>query len=149
MGVIVQRWNVLPAGHGLCLRGQNHNYDWQRWPSDRAGCPEATKAMAQCACTSRYAAVASGSHRDQIQRQGSAGDQYHGQLQGKDSQGRLTMNFGPINKDGGERRLNVIVTRAKEKTVLVTSIKASDFNLNDLNSEGVRHLYHYLDYAER
>ena len=68
---------------------------------------------------------------------------------GKDSQGRLTMNFGPINKDGGERRLNVIVTRAKEKTVLVTSIKAADFNLNDLNSEGVRHLYHYLDYAER
>ncbi len=68
---------------------------------------------------------------------------------GKDSQGRFTMNFGPINKDGGERRLNVIVTRAKEKIVLVTSIKASDFNLNDLNSEGVRHLYHYLDYAER
>jgi superfamily I DNA and/or RNA helicase/very-short-patch-repair endonuclease len=68
---------------------------------------------------------------------------------GKDSQGRFTMNFGPINKEGGERRLNVIVTRAKEKTVLVTSIKASDFNLNDLNSVGVRHLYHYLDYAER
>lgn len=68
---------------------------------------------------------------------------------GKDSQGRFTMNFGPINKDGGERRLNVIVTRAKEKIVLVTSIKAADFNLDGINTEGVRHLYHYLDYAER
>ena len=68
---------------------------------------------------------------------------------GKDTQGRFTMNFGPINKDGGERRLNVIVTRAKEKVVLVASIKAADFDLNNINSEGVRHLYHYLDYAER
>jgi superfamily I DNA and/or RNA helicase len=68
---------------------------------------------------------------------------------GKDSQGRFTMNFGPINKDGGERRLNVIVTRAKEKIVLVASIKATDFDLNSINTEGVRHLYHYLDYAER
>ncbi len=68
---------------------------------------------------------------------------------GRDPQGRFTMNFGPINKDGGEKRLNVIVTRAKEKLILVSSIKASDFDLNSLNSEGVRHLYHYLDYAER
>ena len=68
---------------------------------------------------------------------------------GRDPQGRFTMNFGPINKDGGEKRLNVIVTRAKEKLILVSSIKASDFDLNNLNTEGVRHLYHYLDYAER
>lgn len=68
---------------------------------------------------------------------------------GKDTQGRFTMNFGPINKDGGERRLNVIVTRAKEKIILVSSIKAADFDLNNINTEGVRHLYHYLDYAER
>ena len=68
---------------------------------------------------------------------------------GRDHQGRFTMNFGPINKEGGEKRLNVIVTRAKEKLILVSSIKASDFDLNNLNTEGVRHLYHYLDYAER
>jgi len=68
---------------------------------------------------------------------------------GKDANNRFTMNFGPINKDGGERRLNVIVTRAKEKIILVSSIKAADFNLDSINSEGVRHLYHYLDYAER
>ncbi|MEI8349821.1 MAG: DUF3320 domain-containing protein [Candidatus Omnitrophota bacterium] len=68
---------------------------------------------------------------------------------GRDSQGRFTMNFGPINKDGGEKRLNVIVTRAKEKLILVSSIKASDFDLSNLNTEGVRHLYRYLDYAER
>ena len=68
---------------------------------------------------------------------------------GRDSQGRFTMNFGPINKEGGERRLNVVVTRAKEKLILVSSIKASDFKLGELNSAGIRHLYHYLDYAER
>ncbi|MFA5350203.1 MAG: DUF3320 domain-containing protein [Candidatus Omnitrophota bacterium] len=68
---------------------------------------------------------------------------------GRDSAGKLSMNFGPINKEGGERRLNVIVTRSKEKLILVSSLRASDFDLANLNTEGVRHLYHYLDYAER
>ena len=43
---------------------------------------------------------------------------------GYDQQGQMTMNFGPLNKPGGERRLNVAVTRAREKVVLITSIKA-------------------------
>lgn len=68
---------------------------------------------------------------------------------GRDASGKLTMNFGPINKEGGERCLNVIITRAKEKLILVSSLRASDFDLGNLNTEGVRHLYHYLDYAER
>jgi len=59
------------------------------------------------------------------------------------------MNFGPLNKPGGERRLNVAVTRAREKVLLVTSIKASDIDLSATSSEGVLTLYHYLDYAER
>jgi hypothetical protein len=66
---------------------------------------------------------------------------------GYDQQGQMTMNFGPLNKPGGERRLNVAVTRAREKVVLVTSIKASDFNLNATSAAGVSALHDYLNYA--
>ena len=68
---------------------------------------------------------------------------------GKDKFGRLTMNFGPINGSGGERRLNVAVTRARKKVIVVSSIRASDFDLGEINREGVRVLQRYLDFAER
>ncbi|MCX6641948.1 MAG: DUF4011 domain-containing protein, partial [Candidatus Bathyarchaeota archaeon] len=60
----------------------------------------------------------------------------------------LTMNFGPLNKEGGERRLNVAITRAREKVILVTSIKSSDINLDSTHSKGARQLHDYLAYAE-
>ncbi|MCW4007003.1 MAG: DUF3320 domain-containing protein [Candidatus Bathyarchaeota archaeon] len=68
---------------------------------------------------------------------------------GKDQQGTITMNFGPLNKPGGERRLNVAVTRAREKTVLVTSIKASDIDTRATRAAGVATLHDYLEYAEK
>src|SRR5262249_38284437 len=68
---------------------------------------------------------------------------------GRDAQGRLTMNFGPLNREGGERRLNVAVTRAREKLLVVSSIRAQDFDLNATRAAGVLHLRGYLDYAER
>ncbi|MBY9013951.1 MAG: DUF3320 domain-containing protein, partial [Candidatus Lokiarchaeota archaeon] len=68
---------------------------------------------------------------------------------GRDFKDRITMNFGPLNKPGGERRLNVAVTRAREKMILVTSIRANDIILSDSSPEGVRTLYQYLNYAER
>jgi hypothetical protein len=68
---------------------------------------------------------------------------------GRDQQGLITMNFGPLNKPGGERRLNVAVTRAREKTILVSSIKSSDMDLEATKAAGVRSLYHYLEYAEK
>ena len=68
---------------------------------------------------------------------------------GKDATGLMTMNFGPLNKPGGERRLNVAVTRAREKTIMVTSIKASDIDLDSTKASGVAILHHYLDYAEK
>lgn len=68
---------------------------------------------------------------------------------GKDKFGRLTMNFGPLNSTGGERRLNVAVTRARKKVVVVSSIRSSDFDLRENNKEGVRVLQKYLDFAER
>ena len=68
---------------------------------------------------------------------------------GYDKQGLITMNFGPVNKAGGERRLNVAVTRARERTILVASIKASDIDVESVSSEGIVILRYYLEYAEK
>ncbi len=66
---------------------------------------------------------------------------------GFDQQGQMTMNFGPLNKPGGERRLNVAVTRAREKVVLITSIHSSDID-KEAKALGIQTLRTYLDYAE-
>jgi very-short-patch-repair endonuclease len=68
---------------------------------------------------------------------------------GRDLQGQMTMNFGPLNKLGGERRLNVAITRAKQKVILVASIKASDIDLKTAGAAGVLALKSYLEYAEK
>jgi very-short-patch-repair endonuclease len=68
---------------------------------------------------------------------------------GKGRDGRLTMNFGPLNGDGGEKRLNVAVTRARRSVILVSSIRAGDMDLSATSRPGVLALHRYLDYAER
>lgn len=65
-----------------------------------------------------------------------------------DVNGRFIHNFGPLNREGGERRLNVAVTRAKYNVQLVTSIHYTDINLDNTKSEGVRLLRSYLEYAQ-
>lgn len=66
----------------------------------------------------------------------------------KDSQGRLLLNFGPLNREGGERRLNVAVTRAKYNVQLVSSMHYTDIDLSRTKSVGARLLREYLDFAE-
>ena len=69
---------------------------------------------------------------------------------GKDVSGKLDMRmFGPLTRAGGERRLNVAVTRAREKVVLVSSIRAADLDLSTTRAPGVLALHRYLEYAER
>ena len=68
---------------------------------------------------------------------------------GKDAEGRLILNFGPLGQEKGERRLNVAITRAKWKTVLVSSIRSGDIDTARTNSVGTLRLRDYLDYAER
>ena len=67
---------------------------------------------------------------------------------GRDPQGRFLMNFGPLSRDGGQRRLNVAITRAREKVEVVSSVRASDFQLADGASAGARMLRDYIAYAE-
>lgn len=66
----------------------------------------------------------------------------------RDANGRFIHNFGPLNREGGERRLNVAVTRAKYNVQLVASIHYTDINLDNTKSEGVRLLRSYLEYAQ-
>src|SRR3989344_2208130 len=67
---------------------------------------------------------------------------------GKDSTGKLSYNFGPLNKEGGYKRLNVAITRARFKTVVLASITPEELDEDKINVDGVRHLKHYLDYAK-
>lgn len=59
----------------------------------------------------------------------------------------MTMNFGPLGKQGGERRLNVAITRSRKNIKLVSSILPSDIDLNRTESEGVRMLRSYIEFA--
>lgn len=66
---------------------------------------------------------------------------------GKDKNGAMYMNFGPVGHNGGERRLNVAITRAKFNIKLVGSILPSDIDINRAKSEGARMLRSYIEYA--
>ncbi|PVC84821.1 DUF3320 domain-containing protein [Streptomyces sp. CS090A] len=65
---------------------------------------------------------------------------------GPDEHGKLGLNFGPINKNGGWRRLNVAVTRARYRMEVVASFRGT--SLADSPNESVQHLKRYLEYAE-
>lgn len=67
----------------------------------------------------------------------------------KDETGKMYMNFGPLNRVGGERRLNVAVTRAKHNVKLVSSILPTDIDLDRTNAEGVKLLRSYLEFAQQ
>ncbi|GAA2363303.1 hypothetical protein GCM10010170_060080 [Dactylosporangium salmoneum] len=67
---------------------------------------------------------------------------------GKNSAGRLLYRFGPLLLPGGERRLNVAVTRARRRMTLVSSFTAADMDPARTTSDGVRLLRAYLEYAE-
>ena len=55
---------------------------------------------------------------------------------GRDALGKLAMNLGLLNNVGGSERLNVAVTRAREKVVLVSSIRGADLDLSRTNAGG-------------
>jgi len=67
---------------------------------------------------------------------------------GKNSNGTLPYRFGPLLVEGGERRLNVSVTRAKNRLTLVSSFSSSDMAPDRSAAEGVRLLRLYLQYVE-
>ena len=68
---------------------------------------------------------------------------------GRDHAGGLSMNFGPINADGGWRRLNVLVTRAKWECVLVSSLRYQDLSGVNPNNRGAVSLRAFHEFAEK
>lgn len=62
--------------------------------------------------------------------------------------GRMSMQFGSLNAAGGENRLNVAVTRAREKIILVTSIWPEQLKVDKIRNEGPKLLRKYLQYAQ-
>src|SRR5690606_35233757 len=59
---------------------------------------------------------------------------------GPDTSGRISMNFGPLNRDGGERRLNVAITRAKHEVIVFSGLRGDQIDLTRTRSRGVHDL---------
>ncbi|MDR1906175.1 MAG: DUF3320 domain-containing protein, partial [Clostridiales bacterium] len=68
---------------------------------------------------------------------------------GPDKNGKLTLNFGPINQANGWRRLNVAVTRARSEMVVYSSMTSGMIDLSKTNSKGVSNLKAFLEYADK
>lgn len=68
---------------------------------------------------------------------------------GPDLHGAVSMNFGPMNRIGGERRLNVAITRARHELRVFSSLKAEQMDLARTQAVGVRDLKLFLEFAER
>lgn len=66
---------------------------------------------------------------------------------GRDKDGRMTMNFGPLNQDGGWRRLNVAVSRSRCGMEVFSTIGPEDMNVGSATPRGVADLRAFLAYA--
>ena len=67
---------------------------------------------------------------------------------GADKNGRVSMNFGPLNNAGGERRLNVAVSRARYEMIVFSTLRSSQIDLTRSQAKGVAGLKGFLEYAE-
>lgn len=67
----------------------------------------------------------------------------------EDAAGKRTMDFGALNRDGGERRLNVAVTRARQELLVFSGFRADQIDVGRTKAVGVHHLKAFLDFAER
>ncbi len=72
---------------------------------------------------------------------------YFSTTYGPDENGAISMNFGPLNNLGGERRLNVAVTRARATMHVFSSLRPEDINLNRTKARGAADLRHFLECA--
>lgn len=68
---------------------------------------------------------------------------------GPDEKEEIVLQFGSLNVAGGENRLNVAITRAREKVVVVTSLEPAQLKVDNTKNEGPKLLKSYLDYAQK
>ena len=74
---------------------------------------------------------------------------YFSMTYGKDHSGRVSMNFGPMNQAGGPRRLNVAITRARNKMHVYSSMQPEDIDLSRTAALGVKDMKNFMDFANR
>lgn len=67
---------------------------------------------------------------------------------GRTAEGYVSMSFGPLNNEGGEKRLNVLITRAKLRCEVFTNLTSADLDTSRTKSHGVIALKSFLHYAE-
>ena len=68
---------------------------------------------------------------------------------GPNQANHVTMNFGPLNRDGGERRLNVAITRSRSEMLVFSTLSPDRIDLSRTQARAVADLKHFLEYAER
>ena len=68
---------------------------------------------------------------------------------GPDEAGHVSMNFGPLNRRGGERRLNVAMTRARSEMLVFSTLMPQQIDLSRTQARAVADLKQFLEYAER
>ncbi len=61
----------------------------------------------------------------------------------------MSLNFGPLNKNGGWKRLNVAVSRARSEMIVFTSMTADMINLKRTKAKGVEALRDFLEFAQK
>ncbi len=66
---------------------------------------------------------------------------------GRDAKGQVSMNLGPLNQSGGERRLNVLITRARRRCVVFTNLTADDLDLRRAGGAGIKAFKSFLAFA--
>ena len=67
---------------------------------------------------------------------------------GPDKNGKVSMNFGPLNNQGGERRLNVAVSRARYEMMVFSTLQPEQIDLNRSRAKGVEGLKRFLEFAK-
>lgn len=68
---------------------------------------------------------------------------------GPDANGYVALNFGPLNRDGGWRRLNVAVSRSRYEMIIYSSLTADQIDLNRSKAEGIAGIKAFLAFAEK
>ncbi|WP_088049434.1 DUF3320 domain-containing protein [Virgibacillus dakarensis] len=68
---------------------------------------------------------------------------------GPDQNGNVTLNFGPLNRDGGWRRLNVAISRAKREMIIFASMEPDKINLSRSNAQGIHALRAFMEFAKK
>lgn len=68
---------------------------------------------------------------------------------GPDEEGKLSLNFGPLNKEGGWKRLNVAVSRARSEMVVFSTMTADMIDLKRTKAKGVESLKNFLEFAQK